>query len=101
MKRLLRKYTLSLILAALMSTSVFPAVNNVRAETVSPAITNNNVKVQLLGMNDLHGKIDITGTVTTRPGVKFGRAEYWAAYLRFELPSIKLQITSKEAPQSF
>jgi hypothetical protein len=28
MKRLLRKYALSLILAALMSTSVFPAFNN-------------------------------------------------------------------------
>jgi 2',3'-cyclic-nucleotide 2'-phosphodiesterase (5'-nucleotidase family) len=82
MKRLLRKYTLSLMLAALMSTSVFPAFNNVHAETVSPTITNNNVKVQLLGMNDLHGKIDITATVATRPGVKFGRAEYWAAYLR-------------------
>ncbi|TJY43907.1 endonuclease [Cohnella pontilimi] len=41
-----------------------------------------NVKVQLLGMNDLHGKIDVTATVATRPGVNFGRAEYWAAALR-------------------
>ncbi|MBW5446240.1 endonuclease [Cohnella sp. CFH 77786] len=41
--------------------------------------TQENVKVQLLGMNDLHGKIDVTATVN---GVKYGRAEYWAAYLR-------------------
>ncbi|MEQ4485833.1 bifunctional metallophosphatase/5'-nucleotidase [Cohnella silvisoli] len=83
MKRMLRKYTLSLVLSALMITSVFPAVTKVHAEsTVNTVSQNNNVQVQLLGMNDLHGKIDVTSTVTTRPGVKFGRAEYWAAYLR-------------------
>jgi 2',3'-cyclic-nucleotide 2'-phosphodiesterase / 3'-nucleotidase / 5'-nucleotidase len=79
MKRSLRKSTQSLMLAALMITSVLPAVNKVHAETVSPAIASNNVQVQLLGMNDLHGKIDVTATVG---GVKYGRAEYWAAYLR-------------------
>ncbi|MFD2215768.1 5'-nucleotidase C-terminal domain-containing protein [Metabacillus endolithicus] len=40
---------------------------------------NENVKVQLLGVNDLHGKIDITGT---NEGVNVGRADYLAAYLR-------------------
>mgnify|MGYP005841008841 CR=1 FL=1 len=41
-----------------------------------------NIKVQLLGLNDLHGKIDVTSTVKERPGVNFGRADYMAAYLR-------------------
>ncbi len=41
-----------------------------------------NIRVQILGANDLHGKIDITTTVTGRPGVSFGRADYLAAYLR-------------------
>jgi 2',3'-cyclic-nucleotide 2'-phosphodiesterase (5'-nucleotidase family)/endonuclease YncB( thermonuclease family)/DNA/RNA endonuclease YhcR with UshA esterase domain len=41
-----------------------------------------NIKVQILGANDLHGKIDVTSTVSTRPGVSFGRADYLAAYLR-------------------
>ncbi|HYF84762.1 MAG TPA: 5'-nucleotidase C-terminal domain-containing protein [Clostridia bacterium] len=41
-----------------------------------------NIKVQILGANDLHGKIDVTSTVTVRPGVSFGRADYLAAYLR-------------------
>ncbi|AZB43494.1 2,' 3'-cyclic nucleotide 2'-phosphodiesterase [Bacillus sp. FJAT-42376] len=40
-----------------------------------------NVKVQLLGINDLHGKIDVTGTLANDPN-KYGRAEYLAAYLR-------------------
>ncbi len=41
-----------------------------------------NVKIQLLGVNDLHGKIDVTTTLANRPGVSFGRADYLAAYLR-------------------
>lgn len=41
-----------------------------------------NIKVQILGANDLHGKIDVTSTVADRPGVSFGRADYLAAYMR-------------------
>lgn len=41
--------------------------------------TNENVSVQLLSVNDLHGKIDVTGTLN---GVNYGRADYLAAYLR-------------------
>ncbi|MBS2969571.1 5'-nucleotidase C-terminal domain-containing protein [Metabacillus sp. KIGAM252] len=40
-----------------------------------------NVKVQLLGINDLHGKIDVTGTLANDPK-KYGQADYLAAYLR-------------------
>ncbi|WP_257348156.1 5'-nucleotidase C-terminal domain-containing protein [Pseudalkalibacillus decolorationis] len=40
--------------------------------------TSDNIKVQLLGVNDLHGKVDVTGTVD---GVKYGRMDYLAAYL--------------------
>lgn len=38
-----------------------------------------NLSVQLLGVNDLHGKVDVTGTVS---GVNYGRMDYLAAYLR-------------------
>ncbi len=38
-----------------------------------------NLKVQLLGVNDLHGKIDVTGTID---GTNFGRMDYLATYLR-------------------
>ncbi len=38
-----------------------------------------NILVQLLGVNDLHGKIDVTGTVD---GVRYGGADYLATYLR-------------------
>lgn len=41
-----------------------------------------NIKVQILGANDLHGKIDVTSTVADRPGLSFGRADYLAAYMR-------------------
>ncbi|MFT4417251.1 5'-nucleotidase C-terminal domain-containing protein [Fredinandcohnia humi] len=37
------------------------------------------IKLQLLGVNDLHGKIDVTGTYD---GVNYGRMDYLAAYLR-------------------
>lgn len=37
------------------------------------------VKVQLLGVNDLHGQLDVTGT---EEGKHYGRADYLAAYLR-------------------
>ncbi|QYR22682.1 5'-nucleotidase C-terminal domain-containing protein [Paenibacillus sp. sptzw28] len=40
------------------------------------------IHVQLLGVNDFHGKIDVTGTVSGKPGVNYGRADYLAAYLR-------------------
>ncbi|WP_134702367.1 5'-nucleotidase C-terminal domain-containing protein [Ammoniphilus sp. YIM 78166] len=37
------------------------------------------VKVKLLGVNDWHGKIDVTSTIS---GIQYGRADYLAAYLR-------------------
>lgn len=37
------------------------------------------VSVQLLSVNDLHGKIDVTETID---GVKYGRFDYTAAYLK-------------------
>ncbi|UFJ43042.1 5'-nucleotidase C-terminal domain-containing protein [Brevibacillus humidisoli] len=40
------------------------------------------VEVQLLGVNDLHGKIDVTGTLPDQPEVSVGRTDYLAAYLR-------------------
>ncbi|MBP3041298.1 thermonuclease family protein, partial [Bacillaceae bacterium Marseille-Q3522] len=40
---------------------------------------NNNVKVQLLSVNDLHGKIDVDAVVD---GKTDGRTDYLAAYLR-------------------
>jgi 2',3'-cyclic-nucleotide 2'-phosphodiesterase / 3'-nucleotidase / 5'-nucleotidase len=40
---------------------------------------NENVKVQILGINDFHGQIDITKTVNGKP---VGRADYLAAYLK-------------------
>lgn len=42
-------------------------------------LPNETVKVQLLGVNDWHGKVDVTSTIS---GVKYGRADYLAAYLR-------------------
>ncbi|MFS0862409.1 5'-nucleotidase C-terminal domain-containing protein [Fredinandcohnia sp. 179-A 10B2 NHS] len=40
---------------------------------------NDNLQVQLLGVNDLHGKIDVTGNVD---GVNYGRMDYLASNLR-------------------
>ncbi|MGM0876324.1 MAG: DUF6359 domain-containing protein [Bacillota bacterium] len=40
---------------------------------------NDTISVQLLGVNDLHGKVDVTGTVN---GVNYGRMDYLAAHLR-------------------
>jgi 2',3'-cyclic-nucleotide 2'-phosphodiesterase / 3'-nucleotidase / 5'-nucleotidase len=59
-------------------------VSAAEAESVgyTPAVEEeptDNIKVQLLGVNDLHGKIDVTGTVD---GVNYGRADYLATYLR-------------------
>jgi 2',3'-cyclic-nucleotide 2'-phosphodiesterase/3'-nucleotidase/5'-nucleotidase len=62
----------------------FASEDEAKANGYTPqgAAPQGNVKVQLLGMNDLHGKIDITATDPKRPGMKFGRADYFAAYLR-------------------
>ncbi|WP_261130960.1 5'-nucleotidase C-terminal domain-containing protein [Bacillus sp. Marseille-Q3570] len=38
-----------------------------------------NIQVQLLGVNDLHGKVDVTGTVN---GIQYGRMDYLSAYLK-------------------
>ncbi|WP_408008578.1 5'-nucleotidase C-terminal domain-containing protein [Pseudalkalibacillus sp. A8] len=38
-----------------------------------------NIQVQLLGVNDLHGKIDVTGTYD---GLQYGRMDYLSAYLK-------------------
>lgn len=47
--------------------------------TAAEGEENDNLKVQLLGVNDLHGKIDVTGTVD---GIDYGRMDYLATYLR-------------------
>jgi 2',3'-cyclic-nucleotide 2'-phosphodiesterase (5'-nucleotidase family) len=62
----------------------FSSEEEAKANGYAPQSTvpQGNVKVQLLGMNDLHGKIDVTGTDPKRPGMKFGRADYFAAYIR-------------------
>lgn len=62
----------------------FASEEEARANGYTPLGTEpqGNVKVQLLGMNDLHGKIDVTATDPKRPGMTFGRADYFAAYLR-------------------
>ncbi|WP_102028923.1 5'-nucleotidase C-terminal domain-containing protein [Salirhabdus sp. Marseille-P4669] len=39
---------------------------------------NENIKVQILSVNDLHGKIDVTEEIN---GVDYGRIDYLAAYL--------------------
>lgn len=48
-------------------------IKELNAEPLKP------ISGQLLGVNDLHGKIDVTGTVN---GIKYGRADYLATYLR-------------------
>jgi len=40
------------------------------------------VEVQLLGVNDWHGKIDLNTTLAANPGTTYGRADYLAAYLK-------------------
>lgn len=44
-----------------------------------PVSDNQAVSVQLLSVNDLHGKIDVTETIS---GVQYGRIDYTAAYLK-------------------
>jgi 5'-nucleotidase len=55
-----------------------------RPETVKkkeqpPAANNRYIQVQLLGINDLHGQLNVTRNVGGRPA---GRADYLAAYLK-------------------
>ncbi|MCF6411643.1 5'-nucleotidase C-terminal domain-containing protein [Pseudalkalibacillus salsuginis] len=38
-----------------------------------------SIQVQLLGVNDLHGKVDVTGTYD---GLQYGRMDYLSAYLK-------------------
>ncbi|OLS41380.1 bifunctional metallophosphatase/5'-nucleotidase [Bacillus sp. MRMR6] len=44
-----------------------------------PAANNRYIQVQLLGINDLHGQLNVTRNVGGRPA---GRADYLAAYLK-------------------
>jgi len=44
-----------------------------------PAANNRYIQVQLLGINDLHGQINVTRNVGGKPA---GRADYLAAYLK-------------------
>jgi 5'-nucleotidase len=44
-----------------------------------PAANNRYIQIQLLGINDLHGQINVTRTVNGKP---VGRADYLAAYLK-------------------
>ncbi|WP_409288045.1 bifunctional metallophosphatase/5'-nucleotidase [Peribacillus sp. SCS-37] len=58
-----------------------PEVNRTKTqvENPPPAANNRLVQVQLLGINDLHGQLNVTRTVAGKPA---GRVDYMAAYLR-------------------
>jgi 5'-nucleotidase len=55
-----------------------PEINKQKREN-PPAANNRFIQVQLLGINDLHGQINVTRRVAGKP---VGRADYLAAYLK-------------------
>lgn len=69
-----------MVFVFLLASFLYAPLNIVQAE--GEMAGQSTIKVQILGANDLHGKIDVTSTVATRPGLSFGRADYLAAYLR-------------------
>ncbi|GGE09519.1 bifunctional metallophosphatase/5'-nucleotidase [Marinithermofilum abyssi] len=64
-------------LSVVISTAVFltPILSSSAAVTTQPK----PVELQILGINDLHGQLNVTRNVNNRPA---GRADYLATYLR-------------------
>src|SRR3954470_16793657 len=56
-----------------------PEVNNQQNQGNPPAADNRFIQVQLLGINDLHGQLNVTRQVAGKP---VGRVDYLAAYLK-------------------
>ncbi|MBS4201737.1 5'-nucleotidase C-terminal domain-containing protein [Bacillus sp. FJAT-49732] len=72
MKKIVFKRLLNLLVIALLVLPIFSSLS-IRAHA------EDTVSVKLLSVNDLHGKIDVTGTVNN---VNYGRADYLATYLK-------------------
>ncbi|MCJ8008656.1 bifunctional metallophosphatase/5'-nucleotidase [Lederbergia wuyishanensis] len=72
MRKIVFKRLINLLVIALLFLPIFSSLSiRVHAE--------DTVSVKLLSVNDLHGKIDVTGTVNN---VNYGRADYLATYLK-------------------
>ena len=72
MRKLFCKRFINLLVIALLILPIFSSLA-IRAHA------EDTVSVKLLSVNDLHGKIDLTGIVNN---VKYGRADYLATYLK-------------------
>ncbi|MBS4203406.1 bifunctional metallophosphatase/5'-nucleotidase [Lederbergia citrea] len=72
MRKIFSKRFLNLLVIALLILPIFSSLS-IRAHA------EDTVSVKLLSVNDLHGKIDVTGTVND---VNYGRADYLATYLK-------------------
>ncbi|MFC7370840.1 bifunctional metallophosphatase/5'-nucleotidase [Fictibacillus iocasae] len=68
----------SLLSAAALSLALVPFGSAVHAEGVTAKEENRYIDVQLLGVNDFHGQIDVTRKVANKPA---GRADVLAAYI--------------------
>ena len=72
MRKLFCKRFINLLVITLLVLPIFSGVA-IRAHA------EDTVSVQLLSVNDLHGKVDVTATIDN---VNYGRADYLAAYLK-------------------
>ncbi|MBS4196693.1 bifunctional metallophosphatase/5'-nucleotidase [Lederbergia citri] len=72
MRKIFFKRLLNLLVITLLVVPIFSSLS-IRAHA------DDTVSVKLLSVNDLHGKIDVTGTVNN---VNYGRADYLATYLK-------------------
>lgn len=56
-----------------------PELNKQKQKETPPAANNRFIQVQLLGINDLHGQLNVTRKVAGKPA---GRVDFLAAYLK-------------------
>lgn len=77
LKKALPAFALTATIAASPAFAVQPAVPGV--PEISEQYQNRYIPVQILGINDLHGQLNVTRKVS---GKNVGRADYLAAYLK-------------------
>jgi 5'-nucleotidase len=82
----LRKKGLMALSASLVTLLTLPFSTTTHAEMNQEKTTPHPFEVQLLGVNDFHGQLDVTRTVNGR---KVGRADYLAAYLKQQEAKVK------------
>ncbi|WP_456307838.1 bifunctional metallophosphatase/5'-nucleotidase [Geobacillus vulcani] len=78
-KRWGRRVLSALAAAAVLAAAPVGAAGNGKSKGKPPASSHRYIEVQLLGINDFHGQLNVTRKVGGR---EVGRADYLAAYLK-------------------